>query len=56
MPQIEKTRTVRVALFGLRIYLVVLLTLIALSFFRQFRSHVAPEASDRPRAEAAAER
>jgi hypothetical protein len=35
MPRIQTTRTVRFALLGLRIYLVVLLLLIVLKFVRQ---------------------
>jgi hypothetical protein len=36
MPRIKMTRTVKVALFFLRVYLIVLLGLIALKFVRVF--------------------
>jgi hypothetical protein len=36
MPRIKTTRTVRVALWALRIYLLVLLSLIAIKFARVF--------------------
>ncbi len=36
MPRIKTTRTVKLALFGLRIYLIGLLTLIAIKFVRTF--------------------
>jgi len=36
MPRIEMTRTVRIALFALRVYLIVLLGLIILSFVMTF--------------------
>jgi hypothetical protein len=36
MPRIKMTRTVRVALWALRIYLLILLTLIAIKFIRVF--------------------
>jgi hypothetical protein len=36
MPRIQTTRTVRFALLGLRIYLIVLLLLIGLKFVRDF--------------------
>ncbi len=42
MPRIEMTRTVRIALLGLRIYLVVLLALILLKFIRDFTASPAP--------------
>jgi len=38
MPRIQTTRTVRVALWALRIYLLVLLTLIGIKFARVFSS------------------
>lgn len=38
MPRIKMTRTVRIALWALRIYLLVLLTLIAVKFIRVFSS------------------
>lgn len=38
MPRIKMTPTVRVALWALRIYLLVLLTLIAIKFIRVFSS------------------
>ncbi len=50
MPRIEMTRTVRIALFVLRIYLIVLLGLIALKFVRTFTN-----SSPRAEAPAAAE-
>jgi hypothetical protein len=42
MPRIEMTRTVRIALLGLRIYLIVLLALILLKFVRDFTASSAP--------------
>lgn len=36
MPRIKMTRTVRFALWALRIYLLILLTLIAIKFIRVF--------------------
>jgi hypothetical protein len=36
MPQIQMTRTAKTALYGLRIYLIVLLTLIGIKFARTF--------------------
>jgi len=36
MPRIEMTPTVRIALLGLRVYLVVIMALILLKFFRDF--------------------
>ena len=36
MPQIQMTRTAKTALYGLRIYLIVLLTLIGIKFGRTF--------------------
>jgi hypothetical protein len=39
MPRIKTTRTVRVALWALRIYLVLLLALIAVKFARVLASH-----------------
>jgi hypothetical protein len=36
MPRIQTTRTVRFALWALRVYLIVLLLLIVLKFVRQF--------------------
>jgi hypothetical protein len=36
MPRIKMTRTVRIALWALRIYLLILLTLIAIKFIRVF--------------------
>jgi hypothetical protein len=38
MPRIKMTPTVRIALWALRIYLLVLLTLIAIKFLRVFSS------------------
>ena len=49
MPRIEMTRTAKVALYGLRIYLIVLLTLIGLKFVKTFPASTAP----RPRAASA---
>jgi len=37
MPQVNTTRTVRIALWALRIYLIVLLSLIGLKFVRMIR-------------------
>ncbi len=43
MPRIQMTRTVRIALFCLRVYLVLMLLLIGFKFFRDFsRSGRAP--------------
>ncbi len=42
MPRIKTTPTVKVALYGLRIYLLVLLALILLKFIRTFMHHVSP--------------
>ncbi len=42
MPRIKTTRTVRIALWALRIYLLVLLTLIGLKFARVFSSSGKP--------------
>ena len=39
MPRIQTTRTVRVALWALRIYLILLLGLIALKFARVLAGH-----------------
>jgi hypothetical protein len=39
MPRIKTTRTVRVALWALRFYLLILLGLIALKFVRVFAGH-----------------
>jgi hypothetical protein len=36
MPRIQTTRTVKIALYGLRIYLIVLLALILVKFLRIF--------------------
>ncbi len=36
MPRIQTTRTVKVALFGLRIYLILMVLLITLKFLRDF--------------------
>jgi hypothetical protein len=47
MPRIEMTPTVRIALFGLRVYLIVLLGLIALKFIREF-SGAGERAAPRP--------
>jgi hypothetical protein len=41
MPRIQTTRTVRVALWALRIYLLVLLTLIGIKFARVFSAQKA---------------
>ena len=41
MPRVKTTRTVRVSLWAIRIYLLVLLTLIGLKFLRVSRSHAA---------------
>ena len=38
MPRVQMTPMVKVALYGLRIYLLVLLTLIAIKFYRVFSS------------------
>jgi len=46
MPRIEMTRTVRIALLGLRVYLVVLMALILVKFVRDF-THV-PARTDSP--------
>ena len=51
MPRIQTTRTVRFALLGLRVYLIVLLLLIALKFVRQF-SRPGGEPQSRPAAAA----
>jgi hypothetical protein len=51
MPQIQMTRTAKIALYGLRIYLLVLLTLIGIKFVRTFMSApppAAPAASPAP--------
>ena len=45
MPRIEMTRSVRFALFFLRVYLIVLLALITLKFVRTFTSAAAPQPS-----------
>ena len=42
MPRIEMTRTVKIALYGLRIYLVVLLLLIGWKFVRDFSQPAKP--------------
>jgi hypothetical protein len=44
MPRIKMTRTVRVALWALRIYLLVLLALIGLKFVRTYASSSSAEA------------
>ena len=36
MPRVQMTRTVKTALYGLRIYLLVLLVLIGIKFYRVF--------------------
>jgi hypothetical protein len=36
MPRIKTTRTVKIALFALRIYLIVMLIIILLAFFRRY--------------------
>ena len=36
MPRVQMTPMVKIALYGLRVYLIVLLTLIAIKFFRVF--------------------
>lgn len=54
MPRIEMTRTVRVALFGLRVYLIVLLGLIILSFVMTFygpKKGAKPDETEEPPAE-----
>lgn len=51
MPQIQTTRTVRLALWALRIYLLILLSLILLKFVRDFVVPKPPET--RPAAEQA---
>ena len=38
MPRIQTTLTVRIALWGLRIYLIILLTLILFKFLREFQA------------------
>jgi hypothetical protein len=45
MPRIQTTRTVRVALWALRIYLLVLLTLIGIKFVRVFSAQKADTAA-----------
>jgi hypothetical protein len=52
MPRIKTTRTVRIALWALRIYLLVLLLLIGLKFFRTFASSASasPPAASPPAA------
>jgi hypothetical protein len=45
MPRIKMTRSVRIALWALRIYLLVLLTLIAVKFIRVFSSPADPAPS-----------
>ncbi len=45
MARIHATRTVRAALWALRIYLLVLLTLIGIKFMRVFHSTHAPAAA-----------
>ena len=42
MPRIKTTPMVKLALYGLRIYLIVLLGLILLKFIRTFMHHSAP--------------
>jgi len=42
MPRIKTTPMVKLALYGLRIYLLVLLALILLKFIRTFMQHGAP--------------
>jgi hypothetical protein len=44
MPRIKMTRTVRVALWALRIYLLILLALIGLKFVRTFASSSSADA------------
>ncbi len=39
MPRIKTTRMAKLALYGLRIYLLVLLTLILVKFIRTFVTH-----------------
>lgn len=39
MPRIKMTRTVKLALFFLRAYLILLLTLIGIKFVRMFLAH-----------------
>lgn len=41
MPRVKTTRMVRIALWAIRIYLLVLLTLIGLKFLRVSKGHVA---------------
>jgi hypothetical protein len=57
MPRIQMTRSVKVALYFLRIYLIVLLALIGLKFWRTFNSPAADKDADpeRPAATAPAE-
>ena len=45
MARIKTTRTVKVALWALRIYLLVLLTLIGIKFARVFSSSQKPDAA-----------
>jgi uncharacterized ion transporter superfamily protein YfcC len=55
MPRIKTTRTVRFALWALRIYLLILLVLIGIKFVRVFASsHKADNATLRPSAKATA--
>jgi hypothetical protein len=51
MPRIQTTRTVRLALMGLRVYLIVLLLLVGLKFVRQF-SRPTEDPQSRPAATA----
>lgn len=37
MPRVQTTRTVRIALYFLRVYLIVLMTLLVIRFLRVFR-------------------
>jgi hypothetical protein len=48
MPRIHTTRTAKAALWALRIYLLILLTLIAIKFARVFSHSSAPSASEKP--------
>ena len=53
MPRVQMTRTVKTALYGLRIYLLVLLVLIAIKFYRVFwGAEARPEPRHSPEAKA----
>jgi len=51
MPRLQMTRTVKIALFVLRVYLIVMLVLIAVKFVLSVTGRGAAPTGDPPRAE-----